>query len=53
LGEKLIDMKELQEQFWDEAGEYFGYDIIGSDTHPLKEAFELYCKMKKEEDERQ
>ena len=46
-------MKELQEQFWDEAGEYFGYDIIGSDTHPLKEAFELYCKMKKEEDERQ
>lgn len=41
-----MNKEELQEQFWNEAGEHFGYDIIGSDTHPLKEAFELYCKMK-------
>ena len=41
----------LQEEFWDEAGCYFGYDIINSKSHPFKEAFELYCKIKKEEEE--
>jgi hypothetical protein len=24
------------------------HDIIGSESHPLKKAFELYCEMKKE-----
>ena len=41
-------MKELQELFKEEAFEFFG-DIIGSATHPLKAAFELYVKMKEEE----
>ena len=29
-----------------------GYDIIGSETHPLKKAFELYCEMMKEDEGR-
>jgi len=40
--------EELQIDFWDNMGEVFGYDIIGSESHPLKKAFELYCEMKKE-----
>ena len=34
-----------------EFGEKWGYGIIGSETHPLKKAFELYCEMKKEQEE--
>ena len=34
--------------FWDNMGEMWGYDIIGSESHPLKKAFKLYCEMKKE-----
>ena len=41
--------EELQQKFWDDAGEVFGYDIIGSDTHPMKKAFETFCKMVKEQ----
>ena len=41
--------EELQQKFWDDAGEVFGYDIIGSDTHPMKKAFELFCVMAKEQ----
>jgi hypothetical protein len=40
--------EELQIDFWDNMGEMWGYDIIGSESHPLKKAFELYCEMKKE-----
>ena len=40
--------EELQMDFWDNMGEMWGYDIIGSESHPLKKAFELYCEMKKE-----
>ena len=43
--------EELQMDFWDNMGEMWGYDIIGSESHPLKKAFELYCEMKKEKDE--
>jgi len=31
---------------------FFGHDIIGSETHPLKKAFELYCEMMKEDEGR-
>lgn len=41
----------MQELFTTELFEYFGYDIVGSDSHPLKSAFELYVKMKREEEE--
>ena len=41
----------MQELFTTEVFEYFGYDIVGSDSHPLKSAFELYVKMKREEEE--
>ena len=34
--------------FWENMGEMWGYDIIGSRSHPLKKAFKLYCEMKKE-----
>ena len=27
---------------------FFGHDIIGDETHPLKKAFELYCGMMKD-----
>ena len=30
-----------------EFGEKWGYDIIGSETHPFKEVFELHCKIRK------
>jgi predicted RNase H-like nuclease (RuvC/YqgF family) len=40
--------EELQIDFWDNMGKMWGYDIIGSESHPLKKAFELYCEMKKE-----
>jgi hypothetical protein len=40
--------EELQIDFWDNMCEMWGYDIIGSESHPLKKAFELYCEMKKE-----
>ena len=40
--------EEMQLNFWDNMGEMFGYDIIGSESHPLKKAFELYCEMMKE-----
>ena len=43
--------KDMQMDFWDNMGEVFGYDIIGSESHPLKKAFELYCDMKKEQEE--
>ena len=40
--------EELQIDFWDNMCEMWGYDIIGSESHPLKKAFKLYCEMKKE-----
>ena len=43
--------EELQIDFWDNMGEMWGYDIIGSESHPLKKAFELYCEMKKEDED--
>jgi protein-arginine kinase activator protein McsA len=43
--------KDMQMDFWDNMGEVFGYDIIGSENHPLKKAFELYCDMMKEQEE--
>ena len=43
--------EKLQIDFWDNMSEMWGYDIIGSESHPLKKAFELYCEMKKEKDE--
>jgi ATP-dependent Clp protease ATP-binding subunit ClpA len=45
---KEMTPEELQIDFWDNMGEMWGYDIIGSESHPLKKAFELYCEMKKE-----
>ena len=39
--------EELQMDFWENMGEMWGYDIIGSKSHPLKKAFEKYCKMEK------
>jgi hypothetical protein len=44
-----MDKEQLQEQFWNEVGEEFGYDIIKSKSHPLRDAFQLYCDKKKEE----
>ncbi len=44
-------IEERQQQFWDEAAEYFGTNIIGSDSHPMKKAFETFMAMKKEEEE--
>ena len=41
----------VEELFFTELYEYFGGDIAGSDSHPLKSAFELYVKMKAEEAE--
>ena len=46
-----VEMIQMQELFTTELFEYFGYDIVGSDSHPLKSAFELYVKMKREEEE--
>ena len=46
-----VEMLQMQELFTTELFEYFGYDIVGSDSHPLKSAFELYVKMKREEEE--
>ena len=43
------EILKLQKDFWEHMGEMFGYDIIGSKTHPLKNAFALYCEMKKEQ----
>ena len=45
------DSEELQIDFWDNMGEMWGYDIIGSESHPLKKAFKLYCEMKKERED--
>ncbi len=39
-----MSREELQERFWDEAGQRFGYDIIGSKSHPMRKAFKLFCK---------
>lgn len=49
--EKSEYMMRLQESFKEEMFDYFGGDIVGSDTHPLKSAFLLYIKMKEEEQE--
>jgi hypothetical protein len=38
-------MEEKQSDFWENIGDVFGTDIIGSASHPLKEAFKLYCEM--------
>ena len=46
-----MTLKELQEDFWENMGDVFGYDIIGSESHPLKKAFELYCEMREEQEE--
>ena len=46
-----LQLKQLQEDFWENMGDVFGYDIIGSQSHPLKKAFELYCEMIKEQKE--
>ena len=43
-------MEQMQLEFWDNMGDVFGYDIIGSESHPLKKAFELYCKMMKDQE---
>ena len=45
-------MMELQESFFNELYDYFGGDIINSDSHPLKSAFLIYVEMKEEEKER-
>jgi hypothetical protein len=37
----------LESQFWDEAGDVFGYKI--TEGHPMKEAFELFKQKKIEE----
>jgi len=42
-----MTLRELEIDFWDNMGEMWGYDIIGSESHPLKKAFKLYCEMKK------
>ena len=50
--------EQMQEDFWHtfgmqedfmphDMGEMWGYDIIGSETHPLKEVFEVHCKIRK------
>ncbi len=44
-------IEEYQQKFWDEAAEYFGTNIIGSDSHPMKEAFKTFMAMCKEEEE--
>ena len=49
---QIMEMKkelEMQQDFWDNMGEMWGYDIVGSETHPLKQAFELYCEMTKKD----
>ena len=46
----MSKMVQMQSEFWDNMGDVFGYDIIGSESHPLKKAFELYCEMMKEQD---
>jgi len=38
------DDDEEYREFWDEAGEMFGYKI--TEGHPMKEAFELFKEMK-------
>ena len=43
-----MNKEQLQEQFWNEAGEEFGYDIIESESHPLKGAFQIFCKKREE-----
>jgi hypothetical protein len=42
--------EKLQEKFWEQAADVFGYDIIGSKTHPMKKAFETFCEMIKEQE---
>ena len=44
-----VEERRLEELFWEELPEYFGSDIIGSKTHPLKHAFKIYKQMKGEE----
>lgn len=43
-------LQQYQEDFYDEVFDFFGKDIIGSDTHPLKAAFNLYVEMKKDQE---
>ena len=43
-------LQQYQEDFYDEIFDFFGKDIIGSDTHPLKAAFNLYVEMKKDQE---
>tara|TARA_R110002167_G_scaffold92960_1_gene249505 strand:+ start:52 stop:759 length:708 start_codon:yes stop_codon:yes gene_type:complete len=45
------DLEKLQSDFWENMADVFGTDIIDSDSHPLKEAFKLYCKIKAESEE--
>jgi len=48
------DLQDLQEKFFDDLLEgYFGFDIINSSTHPLKDAFKLYCEMEYERIEKE
>jgi hypothetical protein len=44
-------MEEKQSDFWENMGDVFGTDIIGSDHHPLKEAFKSYCEMMYEDED--
>ena len=42
--------QDLQQMFWEQAADVFGYDIIGSETHPMKKAFETFCEMIKDQE---
>ena len=43
-------LEQYQEDFYDEVFDFFGGDIIGSDTHPLRSAFNRYVEMKKDQE---